>query len=102
MEYNEDNLLNLFDKGLSYKEIALELNTTRSRVAAKIRRMRLKNPNLVEVRKWGVHPQGKKFGKQKKELKPNKQTIVLRPDGFKDFTKSQLRQILKEAVENTR
>ena len=102
MEYSEANLIKLYVDGLSYKEIGETFGKTRSAVAGKIRRIKKLKPGLLEPRTCGVHPQGKTFGPKPKKLAPNKYTVITKLKGFQDFTKNQLREMLKQAVENTK
>ena len=123
MEYNEKNILDLFNKKLSFSEIALELSSpdktvTRGMVSAKVRRMRKKQPELFEQRRPNVHPSGKvnikysktpnpKTGKLNDvtksvaKLPPNRYTFRTRSAGYVSPSKAALYEMLRKAVENT-
>ena len=104
MEYNEANLIKLYADGLSYTEIGEVFGITRCAAAGKIRRLKTKHPTILASRAPGVHPRGKTFGPKPKAKKiaPNKYTVMTKLKGFQDFTKNQLREMLKQAVENTK
>ena len=104
MEYNDANLIKLYADGLSYTEIGKVFGISRSAAAGKIRRLKTKNPTLLISRAPGIHPQGKTFGPKPKPKKiaPNKYTVMTKLKVFQDFTKNQLREMLKQAVENTK
>ena len=102
MEYNQDNLLKLYAENLSYSEIAKQLNTTPGSISGRLGRLKKKNPELVPQRRIGVHPQGKTFGRAKLVMKPNKNTIVFVRQGKQNMTKSEMRDMLRMAVENTK
>lgn len=106
MEYNEENLIKFYADGLSYTEIGETFGKSRSAVAGRIRRLKTKHPTLLLPRDCGVHPQGKTYGPKpkpkSKKIAPNKYTVMTKPMELQDFTKNQLREMLKQAVENTK
>ena len=91
MEYNEENLLKLHAQGLTYLQMANVFGVTRSSVGGKLYRLGLKK---AEPKKIVV--------KVAKPLKPNKHTFVFKAHTHKDMTKNELRDMLKQAVENTK
>lgn len=60
MEYNDENLLALYNQDFSYKEIAARLGVSRSKIAGRI--YRLKHDPSVKLKKRvpRVHPLGNK------------------------------------------
>jgi hypothetical protein len=124
MEYTDENIIELYNKNLSYSEIAKELtrpdkDVTRGMISAKVRRLIEKFPKRMELRKPSVHPAGKvaikwsrkpnpKTGKlnepevkKEKVIHPNRYTIRSKPFGYNNPSKAALREMLRKAVENT-
>lgn len=98
MEYNDENLLALDAQGLSYSEIAAQLGVTRGKVGARLWRIR-KSGGDVLPRTVGRHPQGKI---PDRKPKTNRYTIITKPAGYQSPTKSEMRMMLRQAVENTK
>lgn len=80
MKYSDDNLRRLFAKGLSFDQMAVELEVTRGVIAGKVHRLGLKRTHI----------------------KPNRNTISIRPNKPVEMTKAEMQQMLRKAVENTK
>lgn len=78
--YNDDNLKLLFARGLSFDQIGVELGVTRSTIAGEVKRMKL----------------------TRFTVRPNKNTISIKPRTPVEMTKSEMHDMLRKAVENTK
>ena len=98
MEYNDENLRELYSQGLSQSEMGKRMGVTTGKVGGRIRRLMA----------WG------KLDKRVKEkplpappvVKANtynrKGSIGIKPYGYKNPTKEELMDMLRRAVENTK
>lgn len=102
MEYNDKNLLELYNQKLSQSEIATQLGVSRSKVAGRLRRIKAKNPELIEARAPGKHPLAEQSVEPVKKLPPNRNTFMTRPKSYRPMSKAEMNAMLKEAVENTK
>ena len=128
MEYNDANLLYLDSLSWSHREIAEALGVSRNVVNGRLYRIKKKNPELVIERRMGVHPQGFEVqnAKRRASMEANlakKNRTAANNEGLAkikvqfnkaapklfaargrnpDYTKAELREILREAVENTK
>lgn len=80
MKYSDDALRKLYAKGLSFDQIAIELEVTRNAVAGKVKRLKL----------------------VRKSVRPNKHTIAIKPHKYVEMTREEMREDLRKAVENTK
>lgn len=113
MEYNDTNLLDLFNQGLTYSQIGKQLGATRAQVSGRLRRIRKINPALVPSRKKEPKPKVKRVQVRKKvtplpptpkpiQFKPNRYSIGIKPRNYLQPSKADMRAMLKQAVENTK
>lgn len=116
MEYNDTNLLALDAQGLSFTEIGRELGVSRNTVGGRLHRLRRNLEAKTRTRRQGVHPQGKTIdydnrsvvlhdkntAEHMRKIRPNKQTVAVRPHKYKNPTKAEMYADLKRAVENTK
>ena len=106
MEYNDINLIELYNQNKSLSEIAEAFQVTRNSVSGKVTRLR--NKGLIAKREIGKHPAGLIKGgsgnlkKNKAKLKPKHHTIMIKPKNYRDMSKNELRDMLRAAVENTK
>lgn len=80
MKYSDSKLRSLYAQGLSYDEIAVQLGTTRDAISGKVTRLKL----------------------QRRRIKPNSNTIAIRPRNAVEMTKTEMHDMLRRAVENTK
>lgn len=113
MDDNRAKLLELDAQGLSYMEIARTLRISRSAVSGRLRRIRVKTPELLIARISGKagaatparekKPKKAVVAKTLIQTAPNWATFNYRkPTRHAPLTKAELRQQLHEAVKNTR
>lgn len=108
MDYNDENLIKLYKEKMSFSEIGRTLNVTASKANGRINRMIKKGLMKHDGRSANVHPTGKVSKRTKDEqpkeivFQPKKYTIRTRPFGYTDPTKAQLRDMLRDAVNNTK
>lgn len=106
MEYNDNNLIELYYQNKSLSEIAEVFQVSRNSVSGKVTRLR--NKGLITKRELGKHPAGLIKGgqgnlrKNKAKLKPNHHTIMIKPKNYRDLSKNELRDMLRTAIENTK
>ena len=81
MEYNEQNLRTLHAQGLSFTQIAIQLGVTRSVISGKVSRLGLSRRSLLAKAETNV---------------------ATRPARYVEPTKAELREMLRQAVENTK
>lgn len=104
MEYNDQNLKQLYGQGLSYAQIATALGVGRGTISRRISRL-LKNDPSLERRKQGINPLGKTrvYPERKPVVKlRNRNSIGVRPHKYRNPTKSEMYEDLRKAVENTK
>jgi hypothetical protein len=126
MEYNDENLTKLDADGLSYSEIAMRLNVTRSVVAGRLARIREgkiarglqtnpRKPTTGKLQDYSKRkpPTSASYPRQRVKVtadysslppnqKPNKHSVQLNPRNHKPMTKSEMQEDLRKAVENTK
>lgn len=114
MEFNNENVIQLHGEGLSYTQIAKLTHATRAQVSGKLRRIRAKDPSLAPRRE-------KKIGRKKRAHQPYKPkpsvdkpaavrkpalsrrySIGIKPRGWLEPTKAEMRAQLAQAVRNTK
>ena len=112
MEYNEQNLRTLHAQGLSFTKIAAQLGVTRSVISGKVSRLGLgSRPPRINV----AASTEKKLRKPRPAVAaalrtPAKITssfgtlpaVATRPARYVEPTKAELREMLRQAVENTK
>lgn len=106
MEYNDENLLKLWAEGFSQSKIAEMLGVRKGVAAGRLRRLRLAKDN------GKVLGQYKAIKEETDKRKNNQRSIVVRPKApirvfrkrlpKQNFTKIELYDMLRQAVENTR
>jgi len=104
VEYNDQNLKQLYGQGLSYAQIATTLNVGRGTISRRISRL-LKNDPALERRKQGINPLGKtRVYPQPKPRGSGKfvPTQTVGSSRGKQMTKAQMYEDLRKAVENTK
>lgn len=94
MEYSLENLLALYQKGLTQSQIARELNVTKGSVKGKLSRLKKKSMLPEKIARVPIASPIKS--------KPNRYSIAVKPHKYEKPTKSELYDILKRAVENTK
>ena len=116
MEYNEQNLRTLHAQGLSFTQIAAQLGVTRSVISGKVSRLGLSRRSLLAKAETNVVA-----STEKKLRKPRPPTaapprapakitssfgtlpaVATRPARYVEPTKAELREMLRQAVENTK
>ena len=116
MEYNEQNLRTLHAQGLSFTQIAAELGVSRSVISGKVSRLGLSRRSLLAKAETNVVA-----STEKKLRKPRPATaapprtpakitssfgtlpaVATRPARYVEPTKAELREMLRQAVENTK
>jgi hypothetical protein len=114
MEYNDENLLELWAENLSHSQIALQLGVSKGVAAGRLRRLRKDKTKVDEVGKWAAlralkeeseKEEADKRVKAKAKFKPKKRRLgnsVFYNLPKKNYTKSELYDMLREAVENTK
>ena len=109
----DEELLKLDARGQSFSQIAAALGVTRSVVAGRLKRIRAKAPQAVRKREPGKNPNGVKQDSKKRAppythkprpqaRAPNRNSIAIRPLNAVNMTKSELREMLHQAVKNTK
>lgn len=96
MEYTDDNVRLLYAEGLSNTEMGSRLGVSRSAVAGKVKRLGLAGTRSSHPKPGVARPA------PRQALKPNRNTIAMRPFGHKEMTKSEMQADLRKAVENTK
>lgn len=99
MEYNIENIRQLYLDGLTQSQIAKELNATTAQIAGKIKRGRAKDPSMFPLR--NAVPVKEIVVKEVK-IKPNRYTIFTKPSKYVHKSKAELRDELYRAVLNTK
>lgn len=89
MDYNDSNLLELYGKGLSYTEIAKELNVTRCVIAGRLYRIRHQTPEVIVKRQQGINPTGKVQDYSKRKI-----VLAYRQKKFVGPSRTILKQLL--------
>jgi hypothetical protein len=101
LSYTIEQLMELYNQGLTYAAIGEKLNVSRSSIASKCRRMGLVSPNK------GVNPRGHSIHKANKPAKvknqPNNRytNTFVKPFVRVQLTKQEMRDQLLQAVLNT-
>ena len=114
MEYNEQNLRTLHAQGLSFTQIAAELGVSRSAISGKVSRLGLgSRPPRINVaastEKKLRKPRLRQQASPAAARTPAKITssfgtlpaVATRPARYVEPTKAELREMLRQAVENT-
>lgn len=99
MEYNDVNLLALYNEGLAYSAISNQLNVSKSVISGRLRRIRAKDSTLAPARAKPVtKPEPAKPIVVRRP--PNRNTFLLRGRGV-PMSKAEMYAMLKAAVKNT-
>lgn len=109
MEYNDTNLIELYSAGQSYAEIARAMVVSRNKVSGRLQRIK-KKPAYVQLEAQHVLARQVsnavvldkvKFTPIRKTT-PNKYSLAIKPYGYLEPTKGELRMMLKQALENSK
>lgn len=104
MEYNTQNLLELYNRGLTYSAIAKEFGTTRASVIGKMRRLKVKDstiPTRLEKKNQYVATKESKPVVVKPSSKYLAQTVIFKNHRH-GMSKAEMYDMLRKAVENTK
>ena len=118
MEYNEQNLRTLHAQGLSFTKIAAQLGVSRSAISGKVSRLGLSRRSLLAKAETNVvastekklrKPRLRQQASPAAARTPAKITssfgtlpaVATRPARYVEPTKAELREMLRQAVENT-
>ena len=117
MEYNDENLLALHAQGLSYTQIAMHFpGVTRCAVGGRLKRIRDAGAGVVPPRRDRDRPTQDYASRsppdpasyprpQPPRITPSFGTlpaVATRPARYVEPTKAELREMLRQAVENTK
>ena len=109
MEYNDENLLLLWADGVSHSRIAAQLGVSKGVAAGRLRRLRAAKDKGILLGKYkAIKEENDKTRQDKPVVKKFKPKKVVRKGSFvfgasrKHFTKLELYDMLRQAVENTK